>query len=109
MAGLGYTLVDFDEFDKAISQLKATKENLSIQLKKIKGVIDGSVNNPEIYISMDAKVTQEQFEEMYNKWANKFDNYVQEYIDYFEKAKAIYANRAIDESEKARRLNSFID
>lgn len=109
MAGLGYTLVDFDELDKAIAQLKSTKENLSTQLTKIKGIIDGSVNNPEIYLSKDARVTQEQFNEMFNKWARKFDNYVQEYVDYFEKTKNMYASRAEDEAGKAKQLNSFMD
>lgn len=109
MAGLGYTLVDFDELDKAIAQLKNTKDNLGNQLKKIKGIVDGSVNSPEIYLSMDARVTQEKFEEMFNKWAIKFDNYVQEYIDYFEKTKTMYAERGDDEAKKASQLNSFID
>ncbi len=109
MAGLGYTLVDFDELDKAIKQLKTAKDSLGNQLKKIQGTIENSVNNSEIYLSMDARVTKEQFEEMYNKWAAKFDNYVQEYIDYFEKAKTIYSNRAEDEGKKAQSLNSFID
>ena len=109
MAGLGFTLMDFDELEKAINQLKTAKENLSSQLTKIKGIIDGSVNNPEIYLSKDARVTQEQFEQMFNKWARKFDSYVQDYIDYFEKAKTRYAGRAEDEAEKAKRLNSFIE
>ena len=106
---LGYTLVDFDELAKAIAQLKSAKESLSTQLKKIKGTIDGSVNNPEIYLSKDARITQERFEEMYNKWAVKFDSYVQEYIDYFEKTKAMYEERAEIEAGNAEKLNSFID
>ncbi len=106
---LGYTLVNFEELEKAIEQLKKTKVRLGDQLKKIKGIIDRSVNNPQIYLSKDARVTQEQFEVMYNKWAQKFDNYVQEYIDYFEKAKNIYLSRAEDEANKAKQLNSFID
>ena len=109
MAGLGYTLVDFGELDVAIRQLKSAKESLNTQLTKIKGIIDGSVNNPEIYLSMDARVTQEQFNEMFNKWARKFDSYVQEYIDYFDKAKSMYESRAEDEANKAKQLNSFID
>ena len=109
MAGLGYTLVDFDELDKAIKQLETAKDNLSTQLKKIQGIINNSVNNPEIYLSADARVTQEQFDEMYNKWAVKFDNYVQEYIDYFNKAKTIYMERATTEEENARKINSFIE
>lgn len=109
MAGLGYTLVDFDELEKAIAQLKLAKDNLGTQLKKIKGIIDGSVNNPEIYLSKDARVTQEQFDIMYSKWASRFESYVQEYIDYFEKAKSIYTIRGEDEAKKAQQLNSFID
>ena len=109
MAGLGYTLVDFDELEKSIAQLKLAKDNLGTQLKKIKGIIDGSVNNPEIYLSKDARITQEQFDIMYNKWASKFDLYVQEYIDYFEKAKNIYSARSDDTAIKAQQLNSFID
>ncbi len=109
MAGLGYTLVDFDELEKAIAQLKLAKDNLGTQLKKIKGIIDGSVNNPEIYLSKDARVTQEQFDIMFSKWAARFDSYVQEYIDYFEKARSNYIIRGEDEAKKAQQLNSFID
>lgn len=106
---LGYTLVNFEELEKAIQQLKTTKEALNDKLKSIKGIVDNSVNNTEIYISMDARTTREQFEEMYGKWANKFDSYVQEYITYFEKAKTIFETRATEESNKAKQLNSFID
>ncbi len=106
---LGYTLMDFDELGKAISQLKLAKDNLGTQLKKIQGIINKSVNSPEIYLSKDARVTQEKFNEMYNKWAQKFDNYVQEYIDYFERTKAKYESRAEDEATQAQQLNSFID
>lgn len=106
---LGYTLVDFTELESAIKLLEKTKNDLGDQLKKIKGVIDGSVNNPEIYLSEDARITKEQFEDMYNRWAIKFDNYVQEYVDYFKKAKDTYEARAKTESKNAQQLNSFID
>ncbi len=106
---LNYTLVDFGELEGAIAQLKQTKENLSTQLKKIKGIIDGSVNNPEIYLSKDARITKDQFEDMFNRWAQKFDSYVQEYIDYFEKARGMYETRAENEARNAQQLNSFID
>lgn len=109
MAGLGYTLVDFDELKKAIAMLKLANDNLGTQLKKIKGIIDSSVNNPEIYLSKDARVTQEQFDIMYSKWAERFESYVQEYIDYFEKVDEIYIIRGEDEAKKAQQLNSFID
>lgn len=106
---LGYTLVDFGELEGAIKQLEKTKIDLGDQLKKIKGIIDSSVNNSEIYLSADARITKEQFEDMYNRWAIKFDNYVQEYIDYFKKAKETYAGRAETEGRNAQQLNSFID
>lgn len=106
---LGYTLVNFDELDTAIKQLRTTKDTLNEKLTKIKGIIQNSVNNTEIYLSMDARTTREQFEEMYGKWAPKFDRYVQEYIDYFENAKRIYETRAETESNKAKQLNTFID
>ncbi len=106
---LNYTLVDFTELEGAIAQLKQTKEKLSTQLKKIKGIIDNSVNNPEIYLSKDARITKEQFEDMFNRWAIKFDSYVQEYIDYFEKAKSTYETRGETEGRNAQQLNSFID
>lgn len=109
MAGLGYTSVNFEELEKAISQLSLAKDSLNDQLKKIKGIIDGSVNNPEIYLSSDARVTREQFDDMYNRWAVKFDNYVQEYVDYFNKVKKVYSDRAKIEGDNARKLNSFID
>ncbi|MCM1167618.1 MAG: hypothetical protein NC401_16590 [Ruminococcus sp.] len=106
---LGYTYVEFGELERAINQLTATKENLSTQLKKINGIIDGSVNNEQIYLSQDARITKEQFQNMYNRWAQKFDNYVQEYIDYFKAAKAVYEQRAATETQSAQKLNSFID
>lgn len=106
---LGYTYVNFEELTKTIEQLKRTKDSLGTKLKEIKGIIDGSVNNPQIYLSQDARITREQFEEMYNKWAIKFDNYVQEYIDYFNAAKNKYENRADNETRDAQKLNSFID
>ncbi|MCX4357546.1 MAG: hypothetical protein OSJ43_15240 [Oscillospiraceae bacterium] len=106
---LGYTLVDFGELEGAIKQLEKTKNDLGNQLKKIKGIIDNSVDNPEIYFSEDARITKEQFEDMYNRWAVKFDNYVQEYIDYFKKVKEIYEGRGKTEARNAQQLNSFID
>lgn len=106
---LGYTYINFQELEQAINQLKAVKENLATQLMTAKGEIDKSVNNPEIYLSQDARVTKERFEEMYNKWARKFDEFVQEYIDYFNAAKDIYIQRAKTETNVAQSLNSFID
>lgn len=106
---LGYTLMDFAELERAISQLKSAKDSLGNQLKKVNGIIDGSVNNSQIYLSKDARITKERFNEMYNKWASKFDAYVQEYIDYFTKAKATYETRAETETTNAQKLNSFID
>ncbi len=106
---LNYTLVDFSELEGAIKQLEATKIKLGDQLKKIKGIIDNSVNNPEIYLSKDARITKEEFEKMFNKWAIKFDNYVQEYIDYFKKAKTTYETRGETEGRNAQELNSFIE
>lgn len=109
MAGLGYTLVDFGSLERAINQLKMAKEHLGSQLNRVRGTIDGSVNNEQIYLSKDARVTKERFDQMFDKWARKFDGYVQEYIDYFEKAKATYESRAETEASTAQRLNSFID
>lgn len=106
---LGYTLVDFDELEKAIKQLETAKEELNNKLKTIKGIVDSSVNSAEIYLSADARTTREQFEEMYNKWAPKFDTYVKEYIDYFNKTKAMYIERGETEEESAKKLNTFID
>ena len=106
---LGYTYVDYEELARTIDQLKRTKDSLGTKIKKIKGIIDGSVNNPQIYKSDDARITLEQFEEMYNKWAQKFDNYVQEYIDYFNAAKLKYEERVKIEGNEAQKLNSFID
>ena len=109
MGGLNYTFVDLEELERSISQLKLAKDNLETQLKKIKGIIDSSVNNSEIFFSVGAEVTQKQFDEMYDKWAIKFDNYVQEYIDFFEKAKNTYATRDEHVAGDALKLNSFID
>lgn len=106
---LGFTEVNFVELEQAIAQLKTIKENLNAQLRSAKGEIDNSVNNPEIYLSQDARVTKEQFEEMYNRWAQKFDGYVQEYIDYFNRAKELYEQRAATETSVAQSLNQFID
>ncbi len=106
---LGYTYVDFEALEGAIKQLETTKENLATQLKTIKGIIDNSVNNPEIFFSEDARVTREQFEDMYNRWAAKFDSYVQEYVDYFKKAEEIYKTRGETGKREAQQLNSFID
>lgn len=109
MAGLGYTYVNFNDLEKTINQLKTAKDNLGTQLIKIKGIVDGSVNNEQIYLSKDARVTKEKFDEMFDKWAKKFDGYVQEYIDYFEKAKNTYEIRAETGTRKVKVLNSFID
>ncbi len=106
---LGFTEVNFDELEPAIGQLRSAKDSLGNQLKTIKGIIDGSVNNQLIFRSQDARITREQFEEMYNKWAQKFDNYVQEYIDYFNAAKSRYEQTAENETNEAKKLNSFID
>lgn len=106
---LGYTYVDYESLEAAIKQLETTKENLSTQLKTIKGVVDSSVNNPEIIYSEDARVLKERFEDMYGRWAVKFDNYVQEYIDYFKKAEQTYKQRGETGSREAQQLNSFID
>lgn len=106
---MNYTLVNFDELGNAITELTNAKEALNGQLNKIKGIIDNSVNNPDVYASSDARVTREQFEDMYNRWASKFDNYVQEYIEYFKKAKQTYEQRAETESGNAQKLNAFID
>lgn len=106
---LGYTLVDFDELEKAVKQLETAKTSLDDKLKSIKGIVDSSVNNAEIYLSSDARVTREQFEQMYNKWAPKFTAYVQEYIDYFNKTKIMYQERAEKEKDDAGKLNTFID
>lgn len=106
---LGYTFVDFEALEAAIKQLQTTKENLGKQLKTIKGVVDNSVDNPEIIYSEDARVLKEQFEDMYSRWAVKFDNYVQEYIDFFKKAEQTYKQRGETGSREAQQLNSFID
>lgn len=106
---LGYTFVDFESLEGAIKQLETTKENLSTQLKTIKGIVDNSVNNPEIFYSEDARVIKEQFEDMYSRWAIKFDNYVQEYVDYFKAAEEIYKERGATGTREAQQLNSFID
>lgn len=106
---LGYTYVNFEDLESAINQLKSTKESLAKQLQTIKGIVDSSVHNPEIIFSEDARVTKEQFEDMYNRWAKKFDDYVQEYIDYFKKAEETYRGRAELEKKEAQTLNSFID
>lgn len=106
---LGYTFVDFEALEAAIKQLQTTKENLGTQLKTIKGVVDSSVDNPEIIYSEDARVLKEQFEDMYGRWAVKFDNYVQEYIDFFKKAEQTYKQRGETGSREAQQLNSFID
>ncbi len=106
---LGYTYVDFEALESAIKQLEATKNNLGNQLKTIKGIVDGSVNNPDIIYSEDARVLKEQFEDMYNRWAQKFDNYVQEYIDYFKAAEEVYKQRGATGTREAQQINSFID
>lgn len=106
---LGYTYVDFEALTQAINQLNSARENLATKLKNIQGKINGSVNNPEIYMSHDAEVTKEEFETMYSKWAPKFDQFVQEYIDYFNEAKKIYEQRGETETKVAKSLNTFID
>ncbi len=106
---LGYTYVDFAALEQAINQLKAAKEDLATKLKNIKGKISGSVNTPDIYMSQDARVTEQEFETMYSKWAPKFDQFVQEYIDYFNEAKKIYEQRGETETKVAKSLNTFID
>ena len=46
---------------------------------------------------------------MYTKWAKKFDGYVQEYIEFFEKASKEYTGTSELIDTQAKNINQFID
>lgn len=106
---LGYTLIDYSALTQAVTQLKGIKEELSKKLNEAQAEMQKSVNNRDIYLSREAKTCQQQFDQMYTKWAKKFDGYVQEYIEFFEKASKEYTGTSELIDTQAKNINQFID
>lgn len=106
---LGYTLIDYSALTQAVNQLKGIKDDLSKKLNEVQAEMQKSVNNRDIYLSREAKTCQQQFDQMYTKWAKKFDGYVQEYVDFFEKASKEYNITSDIIDNEAKNINQFID
>lgn len=106
---LGYTLVDYGALTQAVNQLRGIKDDLGKKLTEVETEMQKSVNNRDIYLSKEAKTCQQQFDQMYNKWAKEFDKYVQEYVDFFEKAGKQYSQTGEAIDSQAKNLNQFID
>lgn len=105
---LGYTKVDYDALKVAIDELNTIKEELGKTLRTVKDDMDATANTRETYLSREAETCKKQFDDMYTRWAQKFDSYVQEYIDFFNEAGKTYTQTGDVIDANAKNLNAFI-
>ena len=106
---LGYTLIDYGALAQAVNQLKGIKDDLNKKLTEVETEMQKSLNPRDVYLSREAKTCQQKFEEMYNRWSKKFDGYVQEYVEFFDKASKEYKQTGDAVNSAAQNLNQFID
>lgn len=102
------TKIDYEALKTAVSELEGIKTDLGTTLKSVKDDMDATANSQDTYLSREAETCKQQFNEMYSKWAQKFDAYVQEYIDFFNKASESYTQTGEAIDTNAKNLNSFI-
>lgn len=105
---LGYEYIDYDALQKAVEELNNIKNDLNQTLKNVLDEMNSSVDNRDIYLSKEATSCKQEFQQMYDRWAKKFDGYVQEYVDYFNEVSKQYTQTGETLEANVKNNNSFI-